>query len=149
MRLASAVSALPATGADPPRLQPPPAGEVLDGQNKYKCPKQGKGVRAVKRMTVDAAPNVLMIQLKRFEFSFSGHKISKKVGWAAPRLVLCVLLLLLLLLLQGWPCRCGRCMFIGFAAKMPCSPAQRVHARCPRACWLLVRAILCLTLPLC
>ncbi|KAL4424055.1 hypothetical protein ABPG75_001356 [Micractinium tetrahymenae] len=57
------------------------AGEVLDGQNKYKCPKQSKGVRAVKRMTVDAAPNVLMIQLKRFEFSFSGHKISKKVDF--------------------------------------------------------------------
>jgi hypothetical protein len=31
-------------------------------------------------MTVDRAPNVLMIQLKRFEFSLSGHKISKKVG---------------------------------------------------------------------
>ena len=31
-------------------------------------------------MTVDLAPNVLMIQLKRFEFSLSGHKISKKVG---------------------------------------------------------------------
>lgn len=57
---------------------------MLDGQNKYKCPKQGKGVRAVKRMTVDAAPNVLMIQLKRFEFSFSGHKISKKVGASPP-----------------------------------------------------------------
>ena len=59
---------------------PPCAGEALDGANKYKCPKQQKAVRAVKRMTVDAAPNVLMIQLKRFEFSFSGHKISKKVG---------------------------------------------------------------------
>lgn len=59
------------------------AGEALDGANKYKCPKQQKAVRAVKRMTVDAAPNVLMIQLKRFEFSFSGHKISKKVGGIA------------------------------------------------------------------
>eukprot|EP00887_Chlorella_sp_A99_P006830 scaffold2.g6830.t1 len=53
--------------------------EVLDGANKYKCPRQGKGVRAVKRLTVDTPPNVLMVQLKRFEFSFSGHKISKKV----------------------------------------------------------------------
>jgi ubiquitin C-terminal hydrolase len=51
----------------------------LDGANKYKCPRQNKAVRALKRMSVDAAPNVLMIQLKRFEFSFSGHKISKKV----------------------------------------------------------------------
>ena len=61
------------------------AGEVLDGGNKYKCPKQKRGVRAVKRMTVDAAPNVLMIQLKRFEFSLSGHKISKKVGGSSER----------------------------------------------------------------
>jgi hypothetical protein len=59
---------------------PSSAGEALDGQNKYKCPKQQKAVGAIKRMTVDLAPNVLMIQLKRFEFSMSGHKISKKVG---------------------------------------------------------------------
>ncbi len=62
------------------------AGEVLAGANKYKCPRQQKAVRAIKRMTVDVMPNVLMIQLKRFEFSFSGHKISKKVAskWAFP-----------------------------------------------------------------
>lgn len=60
-----------------PRL----AGEVLDGGNKYKCPKQQRPVRAVKRMTVDAAPNVLMVQLKRFEFCFSGHKIGKRVEY--------------------------------------------------------------------
>ena len=52
---------------------------MLDGANKYKCPKQGKAVQAVKRMSVDLPPNVLMVQLKRFEFSLSGHKISKKV----------------------------------------------------------------------
>ncbi len=57
------------------------AGEVLDGSNKYKCAKEKRLVRAVKRMTVEVAPNVLMIQLKRFEFSLSGHKISKKVCW--------------------------------------------------------------------
>lgn len=55
------------------------AGEVLDGANKYKCSKEKKPVRAIKRMTVHAAPNVLVLQLKRFEFSMSGHKISKKV----------------------------------------------------------------------
>jgi ubiquitin carboxyl-terminal hydrolase 36/42 len=55
------------------------AGEVLDGGNKYKCSKEQKLVRAVKRMTIHAAPNVLVVQLKRFEFSMSGHKISKKV----------------------------------------------------------------------
>ncbi|GAB4815062.1 hypothetical protein N2152v2_002108 [Parachlorella kessleri] len=55
--------------------------EVLDGSNKYKCAKEKRLVRAVKRMTVEVAPNVLMIQLKRFEFSLSGHKISKKVDF--------------------------------------------------------------------
>lgn len=57
------------------------AGEVLDGPNKYKCPKQNRAVRAVKRMTVDSAPNVLVVQLKRFEFSLSGRKISKPVSF--------------------------------------------------------------------
>lgn len=57
-----------------------PAGEVLDGGNKYRCPRQNKAVRAVKRMSMEVAPNVLMIQLKRFEFSFSGHKMGKKVS---------------------------------------------------------------------
>jgi ubiquitin carboxyl-terminal hydrolase 36/42 len=55
------------------------AGESLDGANKYKCPKENRGVRAVKRMTVETAPSVLVIQLKRFEFSMSGRKISKQV----------------------------------------------------------------------
>jgi len=57
------------------------AGEVLDGQNSYKCPKQNKMVRAIKRMTIEDAPNVLIIQLKRFEFSRSGRKISKHVDF--------------------------------------------------------------------
>lgn len=55
------------------------AGESLDGANKYKCPKENRRVRAVKRMTVETAPSVLVIQLKRFEFSMSGRKISKQV----------------------------------------------------------------------
>jgi ubiquitin carboxyl-terminal hydrolase 36/42 len=55
------------------------AGEALDGANKYKCPKENRGVRAIKRMTVETAPSVLVIQLKRFEFSMSGRKISKQV----------------------------------------------------------------------
>lgn len=57
------------------------AGEVLDGQNSYKCPKQNKLVRAVKRMTIEDIPNILIIQLKRFEFSRSGRKISKHVDF--------------------------------------------------------------------
>jgi len=55
------------------------ASEVLDGQNSYKCSKQNKMVKAVKRMTIEDAPNTLIIQLKRFEFSRSGRKISKQV----------------------------------------------------------------------
>eukprot|EP00890_Picochlorum_soloecismus_P001898 jgi/Picsp_1/2709/NSC_00938-R1_protein len=57
------------------------AGEVLDGANSYKCPKQKKMVRAIKRMTIEDPPNVLIIQLKRFEFSRSGRKISKHVDF--------------------------------------------------------------------
>jgi ubiquitin C-terminal hydrolase len=53
--------------------------EYLDGENKYKCPKENKMVKAVKRMTIERAPNVLVLQLKRFEFSRLGRKITKKV----------------------------------------------------------------------
>lgn len=53
--------------------------EYLDGANKYICPKQKRKVRAAKCMTVEQAPAVLVIQLKRFEFSMFGHKINKKV----------------------------------------------------------------------
>ena len=58
------------------------AGETLDGANQYKCPKQNRGVRAVKRMTIEVAPQVLVVQLKRFEFSLSGRKISKQVEFS-------------------------------------------------------------------
>lgn len=54
--------------------------EYLDGPNKYICPKQKKKVRAAKCMTIDQAPAVLVVQLKRFEFSMFGHKINKKVS---------------------------------------------------------------------
>eukprot|EP00884_Botryococcus_braunii_P011307 jgi/Botrbrau1/20177/Bobra.0173s0075.1 len=55
--------------------------EYLDGDNKYKCPKENTMVRAVKRMTIDRAPNVLVLQLKRFEFSRIGRKVNKKVDF--------------------------------------------------------------------
>lgn len=54
--------------------------EYLDQENKYKCPKQGRLVRAVKRITIERAPNVLVFQLKRFEYSMYGSKIAKKVS---------------------------------------------------------------------
>lgn len=55
------------------------ATEYLEGDNKYKCPKQSCMVRAAKRIAIKEAPNVLMIQFKRFEFSMHGQKIAKKV----------------------------------------------------------------------
>ncbi|KAA6426489.1 MAG: ubiquitin carboxyl-terminal hydrolase 23-like, partial [Trebouxia sp. A1-2] len=55
--------------------------EYLDGANKYICPKQKQKVRAAKCMTIDKAPAVLVVQLKRFEFSMFGHKINKKVDF--------------------------------------------------------------------
>lgn len=36
-------------------------------------------VRAYKRISIDAAPNVLTVHLKRFDFFGRGHKLSKKV----------------------------------------------------------------------
>lgn len=41
--------------------------ELLNGDNKYKCDKCCKLVKAVKRLSIRRAPNVLMIQLKRFD----------------------------------------------------------------------------------
>jgi ubiquitin carboxyl-terminal hydrolase 36/42 len=38
-------------------------------------------VRAVKRMTVDAPPPALVVQLKRFEFARAGRKISRPVAF--------------------------------------------------------------------
>ena len=63
--------------------------EYLDGANKYICPKQKQKVRAAKCMTIDKAPAVLVVQLKRFEFSMFGHKINKKVCIAAKCHVQC------------------------------------------------------------
>eukprot|EP00201_Polytomella_parva_P022059 CAMPEP_0175050102 /NCGR_PEP_ID=MMETSP0052_2-20121109/7084_1 /TAXON_ID=51329 ORGANISM="Polytomella parva, Strain SAG 63-3" /NCGR_SAMPLE_ID=MMETSP0052_2 /ASSEMBLY_ACC=CAM_ASM_000194 /LENGTH=1138 /DNA_ID=CAMNT_0016314291 /DNA_START=99 /DNA_END=3512 /DNA_ORIENTATION=- len=55
------------------------APEVLDGPNKYRCPTNQQLVRAVKRITIHEAPNVLTLHLKRFEFGGIGAKISKPV----------------------------------------------------------------------
>ncbi|CAK0758926.1 hypothetical protein CVIRNUC_002658 [Coccomyxa viridis] len=57
------------------------SGEYLDQENKYKCPKQARLVRALKRLTIDRPPNVLVFQLKRFEYMFHGSKITKKVDF--------------------------------------------------------------------
>ncbi|CAL5187219.1 unnamed protein product [Lathyrus oleraceus] len=54
--------------------------EVLDGNNKYKCDGCKKLVTAKKQMSILQAPNVLVIQLKRFE-GILGGKIDKTVGF--------------------------------------------------------------------
>lgn len=54
--------------------------EILDGNNKYKCDSCKKLVAARKQMSVLQAPNVLVIQLKRFEGIFGG-KVDKPIGF--------------------------------------------------------------------
>ncbi|KAJ6724525.1 UBIQUITIN CARBOXYL-TERMINAL HYDROLASE 42 [Salix viminalis] len=54
--------------------------EVLDGNNKYKCENCKKLVAARKQMSILQAPNVLVIQLKRFEGIFGG-KIDKAIAF--------------------------------------------------------------------
>ncbi|OWM88542.1 hypothetical protein CDL15_Pgr002309 [Punica granatum] len=54
--------------------------EVLDGNNKYKCENCKKLVVARKQMSVFQAPNVLVIQLKRFEGIYGG-KIDKVISF--------------------------------------------------------------------
>lgn len=46
-----------------------------------RCPKQDKKVKAHKSMTIETAPNILTIHLKRFEFGGYGHKISRHVAF--------------------------------------------------------------------
>ncbi|KAH7422022.1 hypothetical protein KP509_13G086800 [Ceratopteris richardii] len=54
--------------------------EVLDGDNKYHCCKCDMKVRALKQFTIDKAPPILTVQLKRFSSVGSyGGKIDKKI----------------------------------------------------------------------
>ncbi|XP_076896420.1 ubiquitin carboxyl-terminal hydrolase 25-like [Bidens hawaiensis] len=52
--------------------------ETLDGNNKYKCDSCKKLVAARKQMSILQAPNILVIQLKRFEGIYGG-KIDKAI----------------------------------------------------------------------
>ncbi|XP_057474340.1 ubiquitin carboxyl-terminal hydrolase 25-like [Actinidia eriantha] len=54
--------------------------EVLDGNNKYKCENCKKLVSARKQMSLLQAPNILVIQLKRFE-GILGGKIDKTIAF--------------------------------------------------------------------
>lgn len=60
------------------------APEILDGDNKYKCPRCNKKVRAQKQFTIRQPPHVLTLQLKRFGFMglFGGNnKITKGINY--------------------------------------------------------------------
>ncbi|KAL9644572.1 hypothetical protein ABK040_015311 [Willaertia magna] len=54
--------------------------DLLDGKNKYKCPKTNKYVAASKRLTIYEAPINLILQLKRF--NIFGKKVSKKIEYS-------------------------------------------------------------------
>ncbi|KAA8526677.1 hypothetical protein F0562_008120 [Nyssa sinensis] len=54
--------------------------EVLDGNNKYKCENCKKLVTARKQLSILQPPNVLVIQLKRFEGIFGG-KIDRAIAF--------------------------------------------------------------------
>lgn len=51
--------------------------ETLDHENAYKCPKCKHKVRAQKRFTIYKAPNVLTLQLNRFDFN---RQLSGKIN---------------------------------------------------------------------
>lgn len=55
--------------------------DVLDGENKYRCDACGKKSRATKRFTVDVAPQVLVLHLKRFAWSGGGLGSGKIERW--------------------------------------------------------------------
>ncbi|CAI0440733.1 unnamed protein product [Linum tenue] len=54
--------------------------EILDGNNKYRCESCKKLVAARKQMSISQAPNILVIQLKRFEGIFGG-KIDRTIAF--------------------------------------------------------------------
>ena len=59
------------------------APEKLDGSNKYMCPVCKSKQKAVKQFTVDKAPNVLTVQLKRFDPRLMGGKIDRRIDYPA------------------------------------------------------------------
>ncbi|VFQ59979.1 unnamed protein product [Cuscuta campestris] len=58
------------------------AQELLDGGDKqYSCQQCKQKVRACKQLTIDKAPHVLTIHLKRFGSNLAGQKIVKKIHY--------------------------------------------------------------------
>ncbi|KAM3269998.1 ubiquitin carboxyl-terminal hydrolase 23 [Capsicum chacoense] len=60
------------------------AGELLDGgQRQYQCQQCKQKVKATKRLTIDKAPHVLTIHLKRFGSHVPGQKINKNIHYGS------------------------------------------------------------------
>ncbi|CAN4084454.1 unnamed protein product [Withania somnifera] len=60
------------------------AGELLDGgQSQYQCQQCKQKVKATKRLTIDKAPHVLTIHLKRFGSHVPGQKINKNIQYGS------------------------------------------------------------------
>ena len=57
------------------------AEEALDGRNRYACPACDLKVRAVKRLTLEDTPQVLALQLKRFDPCLLGGKMDRVVAY--------------------------------------------------------------------
>lgn len=58
------------------------ARELLDGgQKQYQCQQCKQKVKATKRLTIDQAPHVLTVHLKRFGSHVPGQKIDKKIHY--------------------------------------------------------------------
>jgi len=56
--------------------------ELLDGENLYMCPRCKRKVPAHKQFLIHHAPNILTLQLKRFDYNQSfGGKISKQIEY--------------------------------------------------------------------
>ncbi|KAL9955427.1 hypothetical protein ACROYT_G036754 [Oculina patagonica] len=56
--------------------------ELLDGENLYMCPRCKRKVPAHKQFLIHRAPNILTLQLKRFDYNQSfGGKISKQIEY--------------------------------------------------------------------
>ncbi|KAM7447912.1 Ubiquitin carboxyl-terminal hydrolase 42 [Porites harrisoni] len=57
--------------------------ELLDGENLYMCPRCKRKVPAHKQFLIHRAPNILTLQLKRFDYNqIFGGKISKHVEYS-------------------------------------------------------------------
>ena len=53
--------------------------EMLDGNNKYRCPLNNKLVPARRWLFIQEPPNVLVVHLKRFEFAVFGKKVARHI----------------------------------------------------------------------